>query len=255
MGLLSDHLIHIAAGIRNGFPCMDAELLERAADEIKRLSGGRAHVAQVASGLTHRQRDAMLIIQQAFDATGIMPSFDEIMVGLGLKSKGGVKRLVAGLEERGYIKRIPNRRRAIAILKRVDDKFEPVPATSHSLAEARKDGGAIFPSASPSINPRTGDLSHGDCGRRTEDKGSDEAAPVRVAGGPVTLVPVNSSHPAESFEPGGLTPAGYEGAGDGDSAPRTPVTSMTSTDHARSGGLHVEDDLALPAFLDRRGHG
>lgn len=69
-------------------------------------------------GLTERQRECLLFIIDTVDESGVAPSYDEIMWGLGLRSKSGIHRLVDALEERGFIRRIPARRRAIEVLRR-----------------------------------------------------------------------------------------------------------------------------------------
>lgn len=72
-----------------------------------------------AHSLTLCQRQAMQIIQELFDATGIAPSYKELARELGVTSRGSVHRLILALEERGYITRLPHRARTIAIRRRV----------------------------------------------------------------------------------------------------------------------------------------
>ncbi len=69
------------------------------------------------AGLTEKQGDAYRFICDFADENGCSPTFSEIMVALDLKSKGGVYRLLDGLEERGRIRRLPNRARAIEIVE------------------------------------------------------------------------------------------------------------------------------------------
>jgi repressor LexA len=59
----------------------------------------------------------LLFINQRLTATGISPSFDEMKDALNLKSKSGIHRLVSGLEERGFIRRLPHRARALEVVK------------------------------------------------------------------------------------------------------------------------------------------
>ncbi len=73
--------------------------------------------------LTKKQRDLLLYIHEHMTDDDIAPSFDEMREALGLKSKSGIHRLITGLEERGYIERLPHRARAIAI-KRMPESFE-----------------------------------------------------------------------------------------------------------------------------------
>jgi repressor LexA len=67
--------------------------------------------------LTRKQRELLLFINQRLTATGISPSFDEMKDALSLKSKSGIHRLVSGLEERGFIRRLPHRARALEVVK------------------------------------------------------------------------------------------------------------------------------------------
>jgi len=67
--------------------------------------------------LTKKQRELLLFINQRLTATGISPSFDEMKDALRLKSKSGIHRLVSGLEERGFIRRLPHRARALEVIK------------------------------------------------------------------------------------------------------------------------------------------
>jgi repressor LexA len=67
--------------------------------------------------LTAKQRELLLFINQRLTATGVSPSFDEMKDALHLKSKSGIHRLVGGLEERGFIRRLPHRARALEVTK------------------------------------------------------------------------------------------------------------------------------------------
>ncbi len=67
--------------------------------------------------LTAKQHQLLLYIHSRLLDTGVSPSFDEMKDALNLKSKSGVHRLVNALEERGFLRRMPNRARALEILK------------------------------------------------------------------------------------------------------------------------------------------
>ena len=69
--------------------------------------------------LTRKQSDLLTYLNDHMQQHDVPPSFDEMRDALGLASKSGVHRLVSGLEERGYIRRLANRARAIEILKPV----------------------------------------------------------------------------------------------------------------------------------------
>jgi len=67
--------------------------------------------------LTKKQKDLLLLIKSHLDKSGIPPSFDEMRNAVGLKSKSGIHMLINSLEERGFLKRIPYKARALEILK------------------------------------------------------------------------------------------------------------------------------------------
>jgi repressor LexA len=67
--------------------------------------------------LTAKQRELLLFIDARLKESGISPSFDEMREALELKSKSGVHRLISALEERGFIRRLPNRARALEVAK------------------------------------------------------------------------------------------------------------------------------------------
>ena len=71
--------------------------------------------------LTAKQHELLLFIQQRLEDSGISPSFDEMREALDLKSKSGVHRLISALEERGFIRRLPNRARALEVLRQPED--------------------------------------------------------------------------------------------------------------------------------------
>lgn len=67
--------------------------------------------------LTRKQHDLLMFINRRLNETGVSPSFDEMKEALGLKSKSGIHRLITGLEERGFIKRLAHRARALEVLR------------------------------------------------------------------------------------------------------------------------------------------
>lgn len=71
--------------------------------------------------LTRKQYELLIFIDQRLRATGVSPSFDEMKEALDLKSKSGIHRLITGLEERGFIRRLPHRARALEVLKRPEN--------------------------------------------------------------------------------------------------------------------------------------
>jgi repressor LexA len=67
--------------------------------------------------LTRKQHELLTFINQRLSATGVSPSFDEMKDALNLRSKSGIHRLISGLEERGFIRRLPHRARALEVIK------------------------------------------------------------------------------------------------------------------------------------------
>ena len=94
--------------------------------------------------LTAKQHELIRFIQTRLEETGISPSFEEMKEALDLKSKSGVHRLISALEERGFIRRLPNRARALEVLKQPEDVTSTVrppaaaPAASDVVARAAK---------------------------------------------------------------------------------------------------------------------
>jgi repressor LexA len=67
--------------------------------------------------LTRKQHELLIFIQKRLGEGGISPSFDEMKEALNLRSKSGVHRLITALEERGFVRRLPHRARALEILR------------------------------------------------------------------------------------------------------------------------------------------
>ncbi|WP_128892689.1 transcriptional repressor LexA [Erythrobacter sp. HKB08] len=95
--------------------------------------------------LTKKQHELIRFIQERLEETGISPSFEEMKEALDLKSKSGVHRLISALEERGFIRRLPNRARALEVLKLPEDSVGGAkPAANDVVARA-----TAKPSAAP----------------------------------------------------------------------------------------------------------
>lgn len=82
--------------------------------------------------LTRKQHELITFIQNRLEETGISPSFEEMKEALDLKSKSGVHRLISALEERGFIRRLPNRARALEVLRQADGSATRAGATASS---------------------------------------------------------------------------------------------------------------------------
>ena len=71
----------------------------------------------ICSMLTKKQKNLLLFINKKIRSTGISPSYEEMKNSLNLKSKSGIHRLISALEERGFIKRLAHKARALEVLK------------------------------------------------------------------------------------------------------------------------------------------
>ncbi|MEO1206223.1 MAG: transcriptional repressor LexA [Pseudomonadota bacterium] len=78
--------------------------------------------------LTQKQKDLLLFINDRMQESGVPPSFDEMKDSLELKSKSGIHRLITALVERGFIRRLPHRARAIEVIKLPEDMSGTRPA-------------------------------------------------------------------------------------------------------------------------------
>ncbi len=127
--------------------------------------------------LTKKQSDLLRFIHERLKETGVPPSFDEMKDALDLRSKSGIHRLVLALEERGFIRRLPNRARALEVLRL------PESATPPSLPR----GGKFSPSVIEGNLGRVRPLHE----RQEDEAGRNIAIPVmgRIAAGtPISAI-------------------------------------------------------------------
>lgn len=132
--------------------------------------------------LTRKQFELLRFLHERLTESGVPPSFDEMKDALDLRSKSGIHRLITALEERGFIRRLPNRARAIEVIKLPD-------SVAHGLGSGRSRG------FTPSVI-------EGDLGRFRASAGGDEsnaghpiAVPVmgRIAAGtPIEAIQTRS---------------------------------------------------------------
>ena len=109
--------------------------------------------------LTRKQFELLRFIHERLKESGIPPSFDEMKDALDLRSKSGIHRLITALEERGFIRRLPNRARAIEVIKLPDQVgqgmgrrgFTPsvIEGTLGRVRASDEDGGSGRPVAIP----------------------------------------------------------------------------------------------------------
>ncbi len=91
--------------------------------------------------LTQKQMQLLQLIAQRLNETGVPPSFEEMKVELGLRSKSGIHRLITALEDRGFIRRLPNRARAIEILQ-MPKLIDTSGAIDAGVGESGESGGS-----------------------------------------------------------------------------------------------------------------
>jgi repressor LexA len=84
--------------------------------------------------LTKKQYQLLMFIDKRLRASGVSPSFDEMKDALDLKSKSGIHRLISGLEERGFIRRLPHRARALEVMRLPENA--DTPASVHQTQAA-----------------------------------------------------------------------------------------------------------------------
>jgi len=86
--------------------------------------------------LTAKQQELLIFIQNRLEESGVSPSFDEMKDALDLKSKSGIHRLISALEERGFIRRLPNRARALEVVKMPEGVTRAKAASAEAPAAA-----------------------------------------------------------------------------------------------------------------------
>ena len=97
--------------------------------------------------LTRKQHELLMFIHERLKEAGIPPSFDEMKEALDLASKSGIHRLITALEERGFIRRLPNRARALEVL-RLPDSIAP------GLNAARKFSPSVIQGSLGRVQPK-----------------------------------------------------------------------------------------------------
>ena len=96
--------------------------------------------------LTRKQHELLLFINDRLSASGVSPSFEEMKDALDLRSKSGVHRLIRALEERSFIRRLPNRARALEVVRMPEVGAKPAAKTSPApLPVAANDGVVELP--------------------------------------------------------------------------------------------------------------
>jgi repressor LexA len=107
--------------------------------------------------LTRKQYELLVYIKKHLDTHGVSPSFDEMKEALALKSKSGIHRLITGLEERGFIRRLPHRARALEVAKLPENHLA---AIHGAQLPARSSGPATGTGSAFQPNVIRGDFRH-----------------------------------------------------------------------------------------------
>lgn len=116
--------------------------------------------------LTPKQHELLMFIHERLRESGVPPSFDEMKDALDLKSKSGIHRLITALEERGFIRRLPNRARAMEVVRLPD---------SHNPRLGGREGGFV-----PSVIEGSGG----------KPKPASPSPDIAAMGGDIVTVPV-----------------------------------------------------------------
>ena len=129
--------------------------------------------------LTRKQYELLTFIDKCLKKSGVSPSFDEMKDALGLRSKSGIHRLILGLEERGFIRRLPHRARALEVL-RVPENMAPASFAPNVIEGDFKMSGAAAPLGGEAVQlPLYGRIAAG--------------APIQAVGDPSNVVDVPAS--------------------------------------------------------------
>ena len=146
--------------------------------------------------LTRKQLELLMFIHERLKESGVPPSFEEMKDALDLRSKSGIHRLITALEERGFVRRLPHRARALEVL-RLPESMSP------SLAAARGRGG---------FSPSVIEGSLGRVAQKNLEDGGDNRETVAIpimgriaAGTPIEAIQTQShtiSMPVDMLPPG-----------------------------------------------------
>ncbi|MDQ0560261.1 repressor LexA [Rhizobium mesoamericanum] len=146
--------------------------------------------------LTRKQQELLLFIHERMKESGVPPSFDEMKDALDLASKSGIHRLITALEERGFIRRLPNRARALEVIK-LPEAYNPSLQPRRGFSPSVIEGSLGKPQPVAPTKP----AAHA-------DNGGSASVPVmgRIAAGvPISAIQ-NNTHditiPADMLGPG-----------------------------------------------------
>jgi repressor LexA len=104
--------------------------------------------------LTKKQHELLMFIHERIKETGVSPSFDEMKEALDLASKSGIHRLITALEERGFIRRLAHRARALEVMKLPEQATTGAPRGRAGFTPAVIEGGGRSQSVEPANDTR-----------------------------------------------------------------------------------------------------
>ena len=190
--------------------------------------------------LTRKQYELLNFINERLESTGVSPSFDEMKDALNLKSKSGIHRLITGLEERGFIRRLPHRARALEVTRLPENMGGP-PKGRPRANVVRPDfnGGAAAQDSERVSLPLLGKIAAGTPIEALRDNSGDVDVPAALVG--------SGDHYALTVEGDSMVDAGIF---DGD------TVLIKSCDTADSGSIVValvDDSEVTLERLRRKG--
>lgn len=197
--------------------------------------------------LTRKQYELLMFIDERLRATGISPSFDEMKDALDLKSKSGIHRLITGLEERGFIRRLAHRARALEVVKLPENLGDqPLPAAPAKFSPKVITGNFNLVGASPVAGiadavslPLYGKIAAGTPIEALRDNSASVEIPAALIGG--------GSHYALTIEGDSMIEAGIL---DGDTV---VIRECSSADNGTIVVALVDDQEATLKRLRRKG--
>lgn len=198
--------------------------------------------------LTQKQYDLLAFIHERMKESGIPPSFDEMKDALDLRSKSGIHRLITALEERGFIRRLPHRARALEIIRLPD-------AVSPSMRSKQKFSPSVIEGSLGKAPPKSA----------PDDAGSNDTVMVPIMGRIAAGTPISAiqDHSHTIAVPPEIISSGEHYALEvkGDSMIEAGILDgdtvvLKRTDSANSGDIVValvDDEEATLKRLRRRG--
>jgi len=189
--------------------------------------------------LTSKQKELLLYIHERIKETGVSPSFDEMKEALDLASKSGIHRLITALEERGFLRRLAHRARALEVLKLPDSAAPAAPPRGRSAFRPSVVSGEPREAANEGTIPVLGRIAAGIPIEALQNEIARVAAPADLGAG---------EHYALEVKGDSMIQAGIL---DGD------TVILKRTDTAESGDIVValiDDEEATLKRLRRRGN-